>query len=367
MSLVVQMTGTRSVAVAEEEDPPLGPNQVRLETWFSGISAGTELTTYRGSNPYLNKMWDPQRRLFVEGGPTVDYPMSGWGYEEVGQVVAVGADVTSPVVGDVVYGTWGHRSHAVVPVTAIAGHVLPPQVSPVQGIFVRVGAIALNAVLAANIHLREHVAVFGQGVIGLLATRMAALSGATVTAVDTLPTRLALATSMGAKEIVSASHPGGAAAAIHTLDPAGADVAIELSGNYRALHEAIRSVRPSGRVVAAGFYQGEGIGLRLGEEFHLNQVELISSQIGSVPAALKARWDRDRLERVFVGLLADRTLELSPLVSHVFAVADVAEAFELLDERPAEALQVVLQFPAARPAVPQQLGPQLSGRQELAS
>jgi len=103
-----------------------------------------------------------------------------------------------------------------------------------------------------------------------------------------------------------------------------------------------------GRVVAAGFYQGEGIGLRLGEEFHLNQVELVSSQIGSVPSALKARWDRDRLERVFVELLADHTLDLSPLVSHVFDVADVADAFTLLDERPAEALQVVLRFPAAR-------------------
>jgi 2-desacetyl-2-hydroxyethyl bacteriochlorophyllide A dehydrogenase len=351
MSLVVQMTGTRSVAVAEEEDPPLGPHQVRLETWYSGISAGTELTTYRGSNPYLNKMWDPDRRLFVEGGPTVDYPMSGWGYEEVGQVIAVGSDVTSPTVGDVVYGTWGHRSHAVVPVSAVAGHVLPSNVAPVHGIFVRVGAIALNAVLAANIHLREHVAVFGQGVIGLLATRMATLSGATVTAVDALPTRLALATTMGAADIVSASHPGGAAAAVHTLAGEGADVAIELSGNYRALHEAIRSVRPNGRVVAAGFYQGEGVGLRLGEEFHLNQVELVSSQIGSVPSALKARWDRDRLERVFVGLIADQTLDLSPLVSHVFDVADVAKAFELLDERPAEALQVVLQFPAARPAI----------------
>ncbi len=150
MSLVVQMTGTRSVAVAEEEDPLLGPNQVRLETWYSGISAGTELTTYRGSNPYLNKMWDPERRLFVDGGPTIDYPMSGWGYEEVGQVIAVGADVASPVVGDVVYGTWGHRSHAVVPVSAVAGHVLPPHVAALHGIFVRVGAIALNAVLAAR-------------------------------------------------------------------------------------------------------------------------------------------------------------------------------------------------------------------------
>jgi threonine dehydrogenase-like Zn-dependent dehydrogenase len=292
--------------------------------------------------------------------------MSGWGYEEVGQVIAVGAEVSSPAVGDVVYGTWGHRSHAVVPVSAVAGHVLPPHVAPVHGIFVRVGAIALNAVLAANIHLREHVAVFGQGVIGLLATRMAALSGATVTAVDALPTRLALATSMGAADIVSASHPGGAAAAVHTLAREGADVAIELSGNYRALHEAIRSVRPSGRVVAAGFYQGEGVGLRLGEEFHLNQVELVSSQIGSVPSALRARWDRDRLERVFVGLIADGTLDLSPLVSHVFDVADVAKAFELLDERPAEALQVVLQFPVARPQMAQE-APERQEAQAMAS
>ena len=331
MSLVVQMTGTRSVAVAEEEDPPLGPHQVRLETWFSGISAGTELTTYRGSNPYLNKMWDPDRRFFVDGGPTIDYPMSGWGYEEVGQVVAVGAEVASPAVGDVVYGTWGHRSHAVVPVSAVAGHVLPADVAAVHGIFVRVGAIALNAVLAANIHLRERLAVFGQGVIGLLATRMATLSGATVTAVDTLPTRLALATTMGAKDIVSASHPGGAAAAIRTLASEGADVAIELSGNYRALHEAIRSVRPMA-VSSPPLLPGRRIGLRLGEEFHLNQVELVSSRSGRAVRAqgqVGPRPPGARLRR----LLADHTLDLSPLVSHVFDVADVADAFTLLDER----------------------------------
>jgi len=36
---------------------------VRLRTLYSGISAGAELTAYRGSNPYLHKRWDdPQRR-----------------------------------------------------------------------------------------------------------------------------------------------------------------------------------------------------------------------------------------------------------------------------------------------------------------
>ena len=37
-------------------------------------------------------------------------------------------------------------------------------------------------------------------------------------------------------------------------------------------------------------------------------------------------------------------LELEPLISHVVAAADVAAAFRLIDERPHEAVQVVLDF-----------------------
>ena len=46
---------------------------------------GTELTAYRGSNPYLTSTWDAERRLFVEGAPTFGYPVEGWGYSEVGR------------------------------------------------------------------------------------------------------------------------------------------------------------------------------------------------------------------------------------------------------------------------------------------
>ena len=52
---------------------------------------------------------------------------------------------------------------------------------------------------------------------------------------------------------------------------------------YHALREAIRVVGPDGTVVASGFYQGEATALRLGEEFHHNRVQLVASQIGSVP------------------------------------------------------------------------------------
>ena len=70
----------------------------------------------------------------------------------------------------------------------------PPGVDPRLGIFSQIGAIALNAVLDADIHLGESVAVFGQGVPGQIVAQLARLNGATVIAVDGVAQRLELAT-----------------------------------------------------------------------------------------------------------------------------------------------------------------------------
>ena len=53
---------------------PLAAGEVRLRTLYSGISAGTELTAYRGSNPYLTKRWDADTRLFSRGAPPSPIP-----------------------------------------------------------------------------------------------------------------------------------------------------------------------------------------------------------------------------------------------------------------------------------------------------
>jgi 2-desacetyl-2-hydroxyethyl bacteriochlorophyllide A dehydrogenase len=348
MDAVVQFSGRRTVEVIAVEPPPLPPGHVRVRTRYSGISAGTELTAYRGTNPYLNRVWDPATRLFGPG-EGLRYPVVGWGYSEVGDVVEVAPGVPDddrhPRVGDRVWGIWGHRSGAVLPAHTLAGHRLPAGVDPLAASFVRVGAVALNAVLAAGLHLGETVAVFGQGVIGLLATRLATLSGATVIAVDGIPARREVARAFGAADALA---PPGAAEAIrrHT-DELGADVAIELSGAYPALHEAIRSVAAGGLVVAAGFYQGEGTGLRLGEEFHHNRVSVVASQIGGVPAGLGLRWSQERLQRTFLAQLAAGTVTVERLVTHVVPLTRAAEAYELLDRHSGDALQVVLEFPEA--------------------
>ncbi|MDQ3112982.1 MAG: zinc-binding alcohol dehydrogenase [Actinomycetota bacterium] len=348
---VVEFTAPGAVRLAEIAPEEMRRGSARVRTLYSGLSAGTELTTYRGSNPYLAKRWDPLLHRFEDDAATFTYPVIGWGYSEVGEVVEVEPyggpedEGLPPLeVGSLVWGAWGHRSDAVVPLDRTAARWLPGPVTPIQAVFARVGAIALNAVLAGDLKLGEVAAVFGQGVIGLLATRLAVLGGVDVVAVDALDRRLEVARAMGAAP-VSALDPRGVADAIrdaaHGRRP---DVCIELSGSYRALHEAIRSAGVDGTVVAAGFYQGEGVGLRLGEEFHHNRVRIVASQIGAVPTPLRARWDVLRLERTFVGMIANGKLDVAPLISHVIPAAQVADAYLMLDEQPADALQVVLDF-----------------------
>jgi 2-desacetyl-2-hydroxyethyl bacteriochlorophyllide A dehydrogenase len=336
---VVQFSAPRVAEVVDFDPPPLSPGHVRVRTAYSGISAGTELTAYRGTNPYLTRSWDPEARLFRDSAAGVAFPVVGWGYSESGEVVEVADDVTGLAVGDQVWGIWGHRSEAVVPAERLAR--LPEGVSLEAAAFARVGAIAFNAVLAARITLGELVAIFGQGVIGLLATRLAVLSGARVITVDAVPGRREESVRFGADESLA---PGAAAERIREVSGPGADTAIELSGVYAALQEAIRSVGVGGRVVASGFYQGAGEALRLGEEFHHNRVELVSSQIGGVPPELSGRWSVARLQTTFLGLVAGGQVDIGPLISHRVPVEDAADAYTLLDTRPGDALQVLLEF-----------------------
>jgi 2-desacetyl-2-hydroxyethyl bacteriochlorophyllide A dehydrogenase len=343
---VVTFEGPKEVSVREYEDPPLGANEVRLKTLFSGISAGTEMTAYRGSNPYMAKRWEPDRRLFVEGETSLEYPVEGWGYEEVGEVAEVGPGVTEVETGDVVYGTWGHRSTKVVDEDWAAARRLPPGVDPVVGVFSRIGAIALNAVLDADVHVGEYVAVFGQGVPGLIAAQLAGLNGGTVIAIDGIPRRLEFARELGVAHVVDFNEKSPAEEIKRLSEGRGADVSVEISGSYPALHEAIRSTAYNSKVVSAGFFQGDGSGLFLGEEFHHNRIRVVCSQISGLSPALDHRWSVERLERTVMSLAAEGRISLQPLVTHTFGVDEAHEAFRLLDRRPApgDVVQAVIEF-----------------------
>jgi 2-desacetyl-2-hydroxyethyl bacteriochlorophyllide A dehydrogenase len=343
---VVDFTRSHEVSIREYAERPLKSGELRIKTLYSGISAGTELTAYRGTNPYLHKRWDETRRLFVESEtPQFTYPVSGWGYEEVGEVVEVHESVESIGVGEHVCGAWGHRTHHVVSEAYAKPRILPPGLDPILGIFSQIGAIALNGVHDGRVRIGETVAVFGLGVPGQIIAQLAKRSGARVIGIDLVSKRLELAKRLGSLDITLLASEGSVAERIRELtDNRGADVAFEASGASPALNEAIRSVAYSSKVVALGFYQGAATQLTLGEEFHHNRINIVCSQISGVDPELSYRWNELRMVQTVIALQAQGVLNLEPLISHRTPFHDAAKAFELLDTDPNSTLQVVLDF-----------------------
>lgn len=344
---VVACTAARQVQIIDEPYRELAPNQVRIATLYSGISTGTELTTYRGTNPYLQLNWDADHRLFKPGAKSLEYPILNWGYEEVGEVVEVGAEDGAVPIGSTVFGTWGHRSQHIADVSWARDRVLPNDCDPLYGIFSHIGAIALNGVIESGLRITERVAVFGLGVVGQLVGQLCKLSGATVIGVDKIPARLEVAKHCGFDYVINASE-GSAAEQIKELtNGVGADVVFEASGFYPALQEAIRAAAYSSKVVALGFYQGNADALRLGEEFHHNRINLVCSQISGSSPELQHRWNRLRLIQSFMGLVCENKLKLDPLITHVMPVHDAEAMFKLIDGNSHNVLQAVLNFKTA--------------------
>ncbi|MEZ4766999.1 MAG: zinc-binding alcohol dehydrogenase [Caldilineales bacterium] len=344
----LETTAPRQVELVEYQEPPLLPHQARARAVLSGISHGTELNLYRGTSPFENKVFDPDLRLFrpLHG----EAPPLRLGYEWVGRVVETGADVRHLHPGDLVHLLLPHaESHIFDPADVPYRRrveALPADLDPEDAVLLALAGVALAAIHDARIKVGDRVAVFGLGAIGLMTVQLARMNGATwIGAVDLYPARRALALEFGADRVLDPAADDVGLAIKSASSHRGADVAIEVSGHYAALHEAIRSVRKGGLVVAAGFYQGGGTALQLGEEWHHNRVTMVSSMaVWNNPHRGYPLWDRERINDVVTELLASGRLRTNGLISHRIPFERAAEAYELIDQHPEQVLKVVLTY-----------------------
>lgn len=77
-SLGIEREG-QAYYIEYDEGPP-GDHQFRVETLYTGLSAGTELTFFKGTNPYLHSRWDEGFGIFQDGHPSAHYPLPFLGY-----------------------------------------------------------------------------------------------------------------------------------------------------------------------------------------------------------------------------------------------------------------------------------------------
>jgi 2-desacetyl-2-hydroxyethyl bacteriochlorophyllide A dehydrogenase len=350
----VVIAGPRRVELRTVPDERLTPTAIRIRTFYSGISHGTEMSFYRATAPQLSH--DIDDGLFrMHEGEALPYPILH-GYEMVGEVIEVGSDVHGFDVGDIAWtGTAGHPDTFVCDTTETGRPFFceraPAGADPVSGVFLALGGVAYDGHLTSRLRLGESAVISGLGAVGLLSVQLATMAGISpLIVVDPLPDRRQMAISLGAHHAID---PGAGSVAEQVRDingGRGVDAAIETSGHWKALHDAVRCCASGfGRVVAVGFYQGAGTDLRLGEEFHhstfysMGASSILAIDHRKVPAPGRA-WDRIRVYETIARMLSEGTLVVRDLLTHTLPQSEADEAFALVDQHPEGTIKVALTY-----------------------
>jgi len=267
-----------------------------------------------------------------------------YGYASVGQVAEAGSEVTDLLPGDRVFCLHPHQDWFAIDADLVVR--LPADAPTERGVFCANLETAFNVMLDAPIRLEETVVVFGQGVVGLLVTRLARRAGAgRIVAVEPWPARRSFAERFGA-DLTCEPDSGLPGRIADLTDGRGADLVIEASGVPAALDLALQCAAFQSTVLVCSWYGTRTVPLNLGREFHRRRLTLRSTQVSTIDPALQPRWGRGRRTAAVLRLLAD--LPLEELITHRYPFADAASAYELVDERPEGTLQVVLTYPEAR-------------------
>jgi 2-desacetyl-2-hydroxyethyl bacteriochlorophyllide A dehydrogenase len=319
----VWLPRAREVELRREHVPDLRADDVRIQAIASAISHGTEMLVFRGLVPDGLELDLPT----LQG--SFAFPIK-YGYASVGRVVEAGPDVSCLTIGDAVFVHHPHQSTYVVPATMPIR--LPDGLDPLLGVFLANVETAANVVIDAAPRLGERVAVFGQGVVGLLITQLLRRTGVSqIVVVEPVAQRRDLALAVGAD---LALEPGSA--------PPEVDLAIEASGNAAALDAALDCVAFGGTVVVCSWYGTKPVQLTLGGPFHRRRLRIVSSQVSTIDAALQPRWTHQRRLALATQLLPQ--LELSSLITHRFPIDRAADAYALVDIHADQTVQVVLTY-----------------------
>jgi len=179
-----------------------------------------------------------------------------------------------------------------------------------------IASTGISGAEAGNVKLGDSVAVFAQGPIGLCASIVARLRGAAlVIGVDGDDARLAMAKRMGV-DVALDYRSGNVVEEIKRLTGGGVDVAIEALGTQETFEQCLRVLRPGGTLSSLGVYSGK--------------LEVPYDAFGAGIADIKivttlCPGGKDRMRRL-IAMVRSGRLDLRPLITHRFKLADIGEA-----------------------------------------
>lgn len=333
--LATYITGKHTVEVKDGPQPQPGRGEVLVRVRSCGI-CGSDLHFYDGDFP---------------SAATVPP-----GHEMAGEIEAVGEGVNGWSAGDrvaiepikscqaceycrsgryhlcpshVLIGTLqpgGLAEYIVVPAYTL--YRLPAGMDFETGALAEPLAVAVHGLHIVNLVAGEKVLVLGSGTIGLMTVLSARAAGAQVVATYRHEHQAEAATRMGASRVVHDE-------AVSGLQTEGFDVVVEtVGGTAKTLQQALGIVRAGGRVSVLGLFT---------QPVNVHPIALVLKETTVVGGITYCRPGLRSDFDAALAILAEHGETARSVITHRFALADSAKAFETAADKATKSLKVHVQ------------------------
>jgi threonine dehydrogenase-like Zn-dependent dehydrogenase len=277
-------TSSNTSEIREADVPKIEEDEVLIKSLYSLISVGTERIIAKGLVP--DSVMEEMRVPYMKG--TFTFPCT-YGYSLVGEIV----EGHHEHVGRKVHLMHPHQNYAIAHIDDL--YFIPEKFPMSNAVLASNMETALTAFWDSEASIGDEVVLVGFGIIGaLLAGLLKNYPNFRLKVIEKNEERLLKARSLG----LHATENG------RDLE-CGYDIAFNCSGSAEGLQLCIDKVRFEGRVVELSWYGTQEVTLYLGQAFHSRRKQIISSQVSSIPASKRNRWDNRRRKQLVFDLLKD--------------------------------------------------------------
>lgn len=365
MKQVLQDLRTGDTTLVDVPCPSVGRGTLLIQTTNTLVSAGTErMLVDFGKGNFIQKARqqpDKVKQVFDKTQtdgllPTIDAVRNKLdtplplGYCNVGRILETRSN--SFAVGDRVISNGKHAEVVSVPNNLCAR--IPDSVDDESAAFTVIGAIALQGIRLITPTLGETVVVTGLGLVGLVAVQLLRAHGCRVLGLDFDPVKLTLAKQFGA-EVVDLGH-GQDPVAIADKYSRGRGVDAVLitasTDSSEPIHQATTMCRKRGRIVLVGvvgmemsradFYEKE-LSFQVSCSYGPGRYDEEYEEKGNDYPVAFVRWTEQRNFEAVLDMMADGRIDMKPLISHRFKLADVVDAYAVIST--GNPLGVMLEYP----------------------
>ena len=216
-----------------------------------------------------------------------------------------------------------------VSVPARIVYKLPDSLAFLEAAMLEAVSVALHAVAVSNLKGGETALVIGAGMIGLLTLEAARVAGCSrVFVADIDPTRLKLASELGADKTMAASGSNLTQEILRLTDGRGVDVVLEAVGRNETIATAIDCVRKGGTVTLIG---------NITPEVTLPLQKVVSRQIRLQGSCASSGEYPQAIE-----LMAAGKIRVGPLITAVAPLSDGPSWFDRLHSGEPNLMKIVL-------------------------